>query len=123
MMISHLSLGVADLERSTAFYDAALGALGYVRLWSNARAVGYGEPGQGDKLALFLEPQASRPGAGFHLALVAGDREAVDAFHLAAMLAGGGDHGGPGPRAAYGPTYYAAFVADPDGHKIEAVFR
>jgi catechol 2,3-dioxygenase-like lactoylglutathione lyase family enzyme len=123
MMISHLSLGVADLERSTAFYDAVLGTLGYVRLRSNAKGVGYGEPGQGDKLALFLEPEASRPGAGFHVAFVARDHEAVDAFHLAAMLAGGGDHGGPGPRAAYGPTYYAAYVADPDGHRIEAVFQ
>ena len=127
--LHHLSLGVADLERSARFYDAALELLGLVRVWSDLRpgepdqAIGYGRPGQGDLLALKYRPGATvATGAGFHLALAAASRAAVDAFHAAALEHGGTCNGPPGLRPAYGPHYYAAFVRDPDGHRLEAVF-
>lgn len=121
-MLGHISFGVSDLRRSSAFYDAALAALGYERVFTGERAVGYGAPGAAaERLLLILQPDAVRPpGAGFHLAFVAPSREAVDAFHRAALRNGGLDQGGPGLRAHYGPDYYAAFVLDPDGHKLEA---
>lgn len=121
-MLGHLSFGVEDLERAAAFYDAALAPLGYVRVWTSVKGVGYGPPGGGDKLALFPRPgQVVAPGAGFHLAFDAPSRDAVDAFHAAALAAGGTDDGAPGLRPHYSPSYYAAFVRDPDGHKLEAV--
>jgi catechol 2,3-dioxygenase-like lactoylglutathione lyase family enzyme len=123
-VLSRLSFGVADLARAAAFYDGVLGTLGYVRVWSNADGVGYGEAGRNDKLALFAMPgPASPPGDGFHLAFSAPDRAAVDAFHAAALRLGGRDQGAPGARPHYSPTYYAAFVTDPDGHKVEAVHQ
>jgi len=128
-MLHHLSLGVTDLARAAAFYDAALAPLGYDRVWSDIRpgeadqAIGYGPPGGGDKLALKQDDGARAPGPGFHIAFAAPDQAAVDAFHQAALAAGGIDNGAPGLRPHYGPTYYAAFVIDPDGHRIEAVFK
>jgi catechol 2,3-dioxygenase-like lactoylglutathione lyase family enzyme len=121
-LLSHLSLGVSDLVAATAFYDAALGALGYVRVWTSPTGVGYGEPGGNDKLALF--PREGAPlaaGPGFHLALRAPSQAAVDSFYAAALAHGGRCEGPPGLRAHYGAAYYAAFVRDPDGHKLEAV--
>jgi len=121
-MLHHISLGTIDLARATAFYDAALGALGYARVWTDRTAVGYGRPGGGDKLAIKLQNEgAIGPGPGFHLAFAASSRDAVAAFHRAALSHGGVDNGGPGPRPAYGPNYFAAFVLDPDGHRLEAV--
>lgn len=123
-MLGHLSFGVEDLERTTCFYDRALAPLGFVRLWTSERGIGYGPAGGGEKLTLFHRPREARaPGAGFHLAFDAPDRQAVDAFHAAAIEAGGMDAGAPGPRPHYGATYYAAFVVDPDGHKLEAVHQ
>ena len=124
-MIDHLSLGVADLARAAAFYDAVLVTLGYVRVLTHPRAVGYGRPGDRDEqLALLASgDQASAPGTGFHLALTAKTRAAVDAFHAGAVAAGATDEGAPGLRPQYGPGYYAAFIRDLDGHKIEAVFH
>jgi catechol 2,3-dioxygenase-like lactoylglutathione lyase family enzyme len=122
-MLGHLSFGVADLARSTAFYDAAMAALGFARVWTSDHGVGYGVPGGNDKLALFPRADALAPGAGFHLAFDAPDRAAVDRFHAAAMAAGGTDDGAPGPRPHYGETYYAAFVIDPDGYRLEAVHQ
>jgi catechol 2,3-dioxygenase-like lactoylglutathione lyase family enzyme len=123
-MFDHLSLGVADLARSAAFYDAALAALGYVRLAQNARSVCYGPPGYTGEppFAIIAHgPEARAPGAGFHLAFRAPDRAAVEAFHAAALAHGGVDEGPPGVRLHYDPGYYAAFVRDPDGHRLEAV--
>lgn len=121
-MLHHLSFGVTDLACSAAFYDAALGALGYVRVWADQTAVGYGEPGGGDKLAIKLRPAGVlAPGAGFHLAFAAPSRQAVERFHEAALRHGGKDNGPPGLRPDYGEHYYAAFVVDPDGYRIEAV--
>lgn len=129
-MLHHASLGVSDIERSAAFYDAALGALGYVRVWDDIRpgqtgqAVGYGLAGGGDKLAIKHRPDGQRPaGPGCHLAFAAPSRQAVDRFHAAAIAHGGADNGGPGLRPHYGEHYYAAFVIDPDGHALEAVLN
>lgn len=121
-MISHLSFGVSDLGRAGAFYDAALAPLGVVRVWQTETGIGYGAPGGGDKLALFARPAPiAAPGPGFHLAFEAPSRTAVRLFHEAALAHGGRDDGAPGPRPHYGANYYAAFVVDPDGYKIEAV--
>lgn len=120
-MLHHLSLGVTDLQRSAAFYDAAMGALGYVRVWADDTAIGYGEVAGEDKLAIKLRAGAQAPGPGCHIAFAARSRAEVDAFHRAALAHGGRDNGAPGLRAHYGPHYYAAFVFDPDGYAIEAV--
>ncbi|MEC5397351.1 VOC family protein [Uliginosibacterium sp. H1] len=128
-MLHHISLGVRDIEVAARFYDAALAALGYVRVWSDIRpgeqnqAVGYGAPGSGDKLAIKQRDDAVPPGPGFHLAFAAPSREAVHAFHEAALRNGGHDNGAPGPRPHYGKHYYAAFVIDPEGHHLEAVIN
>ncbi|MBX4861676.1 VOC family protein [Rhizobium sophorae] len=129
-MLHHASLGVSDIERSAAFYDAALAALGYIRVWDDIRpgqtgqAVGYGPPGGGDKLAIKHRPDGQRaPGPGFHLAFAAPNRQAVDRFYAAAIAHGGSDNGRPGLRSHYDEHYYAAFVMDPDGHALEAVFN
>ena len=123
-MLGHLSFGVSDLETAAKFYDEILAPLGVVRVWTNPKGVGFGKPGKGDKLALFARPsQVIAPGPGFHLAFDAPSREAVDAFHAAALNAGGVDCGKPGPRPHYGATYYAAFVIDLDGYKLEAVHQ
>ncbi|MEW6279498.1 MAG: VOC family protein [Candidatus Eremiobacterota bacterium] len=120
-MISHVSLGVRELERAARFYDAVLEPMGYVRVWCHPDAVGYGEPGGDDRLALFQRSDARGAGPGFHLAFEAPTEAAVEAFHAAALAGGGTDDGTPGLRPQYGSGYYAAFVRDPDGHKLEAV--
>ena len=127
-MLHHVSIGVKDIERSGAFYDAVLAPLGFVRVWedlapeSRSKAIGYGKPGEGDKLALKHQHQGEAgPGWGFHLAFDAPTRDAVDQFYAAAIARGGRDNGAPGLRPHYGPDYYAAFVIDPDGCRIEAV--
>ena len=121
-MLHHLSFGTSDLARSAAFYDAVLAALGYARVWADATAVGYGYLGAGDKLAIKLRPDgAAAPGAGFHVAFAAADRDAVARFYETALEHGGKDNGPPGLRPQYGENYYAAFVIDPDGYAIEAV--
>jgi catechol 2,3-dioxygenase-like lactoylglutathione lyase family enzyme len=120
-MLHHISIGVADLDRAGAFYDAALAALGYRRVFADATAIGYGIEDGEDKLCLKLRDDTHAPGPGFHLAFAAGTKDAVHSFHAAALANGGTCNGPPGLRAHYGPSYYAAFVIDPDGHAIEAV--
>jgi catechol 2,3-dioxygenase-like lactoylglutathione lyase family enzyme len=122
-VLDHLSIGVSDLERAAVFYDTALAALGYVRLFTHPRAVGYGNPGDKDEQFAILKAgaEARAPGTGCHIAISARTREAVHGFHAAAIGAGATDEGGPGPRPRYGPGYYAAFVRDLDGYRIEAV--
>ena len=121
-MLGHISFGVTDLLRATNFYDAALAPLGAVRVWTVDDGAGYGLRDGGDFLALKLQAEPVRPpGAGFHLAFNAPNRSAVDAFHAAALAHGGTNAGAPGFRSHYSPTYYAAFVVDLDGHKLEAV--
>ncbi|GLQ09397.1 glyoxalase [Devosia yakushimensis] len=123
IMLGHVSLGVSNLDRATLFFDAVLAALGYVRLWTGEGGLGYGSPGGGEELNIFERRGASPPGEGFHLAFVAPDRAAVERFHAAALAHGGTDCGVPGLRPHYGKNYYAAFVLDPDGHKLEAVHQ
>jgi catechol 2,3-dioxygenase-like lactoylglutathione lyase family enzyme len=120
-MLHHASLPVADLERAAAFYDAALAALGYRRVCSGPGFVGYGIEDGKDKLALKQTLPSEAAGPGFHIALAAPSREAVDAFHAAALGQGASDNGPAGLRPHYGPSYYAAFIVDLDGHRIEAV--
>lgn len=123
-LLHHVSFGVSDLQAMAAFYDAVLAPLGQVRVWDGPRSVGYGLPGQGDKLLLNLRVDGVHPPrAGFHLAFSAASRDAVDRFHAAALAHGGTDNGAPGLREHFGPHYYAAFVIDPEGCRIEAVIN
>lgn len=123
-MLHHISFAVADLARSAAFYDATLASLGYVRVWTHPTAIGYGLAGGGDKFAIKVRGNdITVPSSGFHLALAAPSRESVDAFHRVALASGGRDNGAPGLRPQYAPDYYAAFVFDPDGYRIEAVIH
>lgn len=124
LVIHHLSLSVSDLARSATFYDAALAALGYVRVWSFPEAVGYGSrPGE-DVLALKKRVDTvAAPSPGFHIAFAGSSPAAVDAFHAAAFANGGTDNDAPGLRPNYGDGYYASFVIDPDGYCVEAVHR
>jgi catechol 2,3-dioxygenase-like lactoylglutathione lyase family enzyme len=119
-MINHVSIGVRDVARAKRFYDAALGALGYTCLSNDAASLGYGR----EAVALWVG-KAERPVPAdeksyLHFCFDAPNRKAVDAFHAAALKAGGEDNGKPGLRTDYGPDYYAAFVVDPDGYRIEA---
>jgi catechol 2,3-dioxygenase-like lactoylglutathione lyase family enzyme len=122
-MLHHISLGVADLAKACAFYDAALGALGFRRVFEHQTAVGYGIEDGKDKLCLKLQSTPRAPGPGFHLAFGAASREAVVNFHATGLASGGRENGEPGLRPAYGPNYFAAFLIDPDGHHIEAVIN
>ncbi|HDS0950418.1 TPA: VOC family protein [Stenotrophomonas maltophilia] len=122
-MLHHLSLGVRDLHAAGRFYDAVLAALGYRRVFEDDTAIGYGLVDDEDVLCLKLRDDATAPGPGFHLAFAAQSPAQVDAFHAAAMATGGRDNGPAGLRPDYGDTYYASFVVDPDGHRIEAVTR
>ncbi|MBB6365662.1 catechol 2,3-dioxygenase-like lactoylglutathione lyase family enzyme [Xanthomonas sacchari] len=123
-MLHHVSFGVRDLAVAGAFYDAALRPLGYLRVFEDETAIGYGiAEGSDDLFCLKLHDHATAPGPGFHLAFAAATQLQVDAFHRAALQAGGHDNGAPGLRHDYGDAYYAAFVVDPDGHRVEAVFN
>lgn len=123
-MLHHASFAVSDLARSAKFFDAALAALGYVRVWADETAIGYGFPGGGDKFAIKLRTgRVIVPSEGFHIAFAAPSREAVTAFYKAALERGGKDNGGSGLHPEYGENYYAAFVFDPDGYRIEAVIN
>jgi catechol 2,3-dioxygenase-like lactoylglutathione lyase family enzyme len=123
MMLDHISLGVIDLERSRGFYDAALRPLGLVRTVDfQGRGSDYGAmAGQfGVEFTITVESGVS-PLPGMHLCFRAPNRASVREFHQAALIAGGRDDGPAGIRPQYHPDYYAAFVVDPDGHRIEAV--
>ena len=130
-MLHHLSFAVVDLTRSATFYDAALAPLGYVRAWTHEAgagykeaAVGYGLPGAEEEFAIRLRSQGMVvPGEGFHVAFSASSREAVTSFYRAALEQGGSDNGGVGFHPEHGPDYFAAFVLDPDGYRIEAVMN
>ena len=119
-MLDHLTLGVSDLARSRHFYDAALWPLGLSVLHEVFdQFVGYGESG---RPYFWIGLTAGGPGP-VHVAFAAADRAAVDAFYQSALAAGGRDNGSPGLRPQYSPSYYGAFVLDPDGANIEAVCR
>jgi catechol 2,3-dioxygenase-like lactoylglutathione lyase family enzyme len=116
MPIDHTAMSVTDLERSKAFYSDALNPLGYSLMFEADDFLGFGD-GQMPSLGVARR----EPAGGGHVALAASDRSTVDAFYEAAMAAGGTDNGRPGLREHYHPTYYAAYVRDPDGNNIEAV--
>lgn len=117
-MLDHVTLGVSDIGRSKASYDRALLPLGIERLYAEgADFAGYGRP---DKAFFWIGQRPSASGAA-HVALAVADRDTVDRFHAVALEAGGRDNGPPGLRPHYHPSYYGAFVLDPDGHNIEAV--
>jgi catechol 2,3-dioxygenase-like lactoylglutathione lyase family enzyme len=123
-MIHHISFSVSDLERSSRFYDAITAALGFRQVYSSEKFIGYGIEDKEDKFAIVAKtPNVTPPSPGFHLAFSASSRAAVQMFYQAATENGGEDNGGPGLRPHYGPNYYAAFVVDPDGYRIEAVYN
>jgi len=123
-MIDHVSITVSDYARSKAFYLQALAPTGHARLVELPPA----RPGQSPSAGFCHEDgsdlwirQGVASGPPVHLAFRVATRAAVDAFHRAALAAGGRDNGPPGPRPQYHPNYYGAFVLDPDGNNIEAV--
>lgn len=119
-MFDHVSIGVRDLARTKVFYDAALSPLGYSRLYESDGGLGYGAASVAFWIETVSSPVPVDPKSGLHFCFSAPTRASVDAFHAAALKAGGTDNGAPGLRKAYGPKYYAAFVIDPDGYRIEA---
>ncbi len=112
--IDHLSIPVRDMAASTRFYEAALAPFG-IEI-AELEGVGFGPPGSVD---FFI--REGKPAAPMHIAFIAPDRATVDAFHVAALAAGGRDNGAPGLRPRYHADYYGAYVLDPDGHNVEAV--
>ena len=118
-LIDHLALRVRDERRSRSFYERALEPFGVEVVESSEGAVGFAIEGGGD----FWIGEGELPAAPVHVAFAAADRDTVDRFHRAAVEAGGRDNGAPGLRPQYHAGYYAAFVIDPDGNNIEAVFH
>jgi len=119
-MISHISIGVLDLAKAGRFYDAALAGLGCKRLYDSAEALGYGAESPELWVMKVERPVKADEASGLHLCFDAADRAGVDAFHKAGIKAGGRDNGKPGLRKDYGDSYYAAFVIDPEGYRLEA---
>jgi len=123
-VIGHISIGVKDVETSKRFYDAVLQPLGYRMIRRARSGAGYG---YGAEVIFFWVMAAERPvlpdeKSGLHVCFAAPSAAAVDAFHAAALQAGGQDNGAPGLRPIYGDDYYAAFIVDHDGYRIEAYF-
>jgi catechol 2,3-dioxygenase-like lactoylglutathione lyase family enzyme len=119
-MINHVSVGVRDLRAARRFYDAALSPLGYKCLTEGEGYLGYGAEAPQFWLLAAEQPVPADPKSGLHFCFNAASRKAVDGFHAGALKSGGRDNGKPGIRPDYGATYYAAFVVDPDGYRIEA---
>ena len=122
-MLDHVGIEVSDFERSKAFYEAALAPLGITPLMEPLPgAAGFGSETEHGPKPYFWVMARGRPTVhGAHISFVAADRESVDAFHVAALAAGGTDNGSPGARPVYHPQYYGGFVLDPDGNNVEAV--
>lgn len=119
-MIDHVSIGVRDVAVAKRFYDAALKPLGYTCLSEGSTSLGYGRDGVAFWIGATEHPVPADPRSGLHFCFRAPTRAAVDAFHAAALKHGGRDNGKPGVRADYDANYYAAFVVDPEGYRIEA---
>jgi len=119
-MLNHISIGVRGIGRTKKVYDAALKPLGYKALSNGETSLGYGK----DAVVLWISktdaPVPADGRSGLHFCFDAPTRESVAAFHKAALAAGGRDNGKAGLRPDYGPNYYAAFVVDPDGYRLEA---
>jgi len=117
-MYDHIGLKVANLDASVRFYTAALAPLGFVLCSRDDSGAGFGRK---DAPALWLYRTENAAGPGVHIAFRAPDHSAVRKFHAEGMKAGGRDHGEAGMRSDYSPTYFAAFLIDPDGNNVEAV--
>jgi catechol 2,3-dioxygenase-like lactoylglutathione lyase family enzyme len=119
-MFDHISIGIRDIARSKRFYDSALGPLGYRVLRESEGSLGYGV----GKVSLWLlkteSPVPADPKSGLHFAFRAPNVRSVGEFYIAALESGGSDNGAPGERLEYAPGYYAAYVLDPDGYRLEA---
>ena len=123
-MLHHISLPVKSINKSTVFYDAVLGVLGYRCVAKTAKFVGYGVEENKDKFALVQKSEGVVAiEKGFHIAFTAKRKKDVNMFFEKAIKFGGESNGEPGLRLDYGPNYYAAFIIDPDGHHIEAVIN
>jgi catechol 2,3-dioxygenase-like lactoylglutathione lyase family enzyme len=123
-MIDHISIAVCDLKSSTRFYDNVLAPLGYVKMYDREKTVGWGRPGKSHaEFWINVRPEMKPVSAnsGVHICLRTKSKDAVEAFYAAAIKAGATSDGPPGPRPEYAKTYFAAFIRDPDGNKIEAV--
>jgi len=120
-MIDHVSIAVRDLAAGVRFYEAVLEAIGYAKLVVRPTTVGFGKKYPDFWLNERRNMTPVDADSGTHVCLRAPSAEAVQAFHVAAMAAGGASDGAPGPRPEYTAGYYAAFVRDPEGNKIEAV--
>jgi catechol 2,3-dioxygenase-like lactoylglutathione lyase family enzyme len=119
-MLNHISVGASSLSAAKAFYDATLTALGYRRLSEDAGSLGYGSKTVEFWVLKSAKPVPDDAASGLHICFTAPTAESVDRFHAAGLQHGGRDNGRPGPRPDYGPDYYAAFLKDPDGYRIEA---
>jgi catechol 2,3-dioxygenase-like lactoylglutathione lyase family enzyme len=119
-MIDHVSIGVRDIAAAKRFYDAALKPLGYMCLVEIEGTLGYGKAGPAFWVSAAEHPVPPDEKSGLHICFAAPTRGSADQFHQAALCNGGRDNGPPGLRGDYGPNYYAAFVVDPDGYRIEA---
>jgi catechol 2,3-dioxygenase-like lactoylglutathione lyase family enzyme len=120
-MIDHISIGVRDFERAVRFYEAVLATLGITKLVVRADTVGFGKKYPDFWLNRRGNLSVARPDDGLHVCLRARSEDEVRAFHAAALAAGGTSDGAPGLRPEYTPNYYAAFVCDPEGNRIEAL--
>jgi catechol 2,3-dioxygenase-like lactoylglutathione lyase family enzyme len=121
-MIDHVSIGARNIAASKRFYDAALQALGYQCLSDSPESLGYGAKSPALWLSATDRPVPADSGSGLHFCFSAPSRKSVDAFHAAGLACGGRDNGPPGLRRDYGGGYYAAYLIDPDGYRIEAYF-
>jgi catechol 2,3-dioxygenase-like lactoylglutathione lyase family enzyme len=119
-MLNHISVGVASLHKSKTFYDATLSSLGYRCLSEDATSLGYGDKTVEFWVLVVERPALDEDASGLHICFTATTRESVNRFHAAGLRCGGRDNGIPGLRPDYGPDYYAAFLKDPDGYRIEA---
>ena len=117
MTVAHVAVNVTDWERAKAFYEPVLGLLGYRIVYEEEGVLAYFADARGLDFGIGRRD----PVGGAHVAFECDDRASVDAFHAAALEAGGRDNGPPGLRPQYAPSYYAAYVHDPDGNNIEAV--
>ena len=120
-LVSHVSVGVTDLSRAGVFYDAVMTVLGARRILEHGVGIGYGRAFPEFWAAQPHDGKRALPGNGAHICFNAADPETVVAFHEAGLAAGGLDDGRPGPRPEYAPGFYAAFLRDPDGNKVEAL--